>query len=258
MGKAENYMEILKNKKDWDPFLLDESGLPGPRGNLELVDAVAQAGDIDRFRRYLAYDADSAPYGSSLEFLPVCGAVGLGRLIAEGQADLLDTLRPYASDPRWRVREGVAIGLQKFGDKDIDGLLLAMEDWVRGNLLERRAVAAAICEPRLLKKKENAKRALDLLDKITEDLTHEQNRRQEDFKVLRKSLAYCWSVAAAADPQDGRILMEKWFLIHDSDVLWIMKENLKKNRLRRLDPSWAVRWEDKMAAHVVDIISPGK
>ena len=258
MGKAENYMEILKNKKDWDSFLLDESGLPGPRGNLELVDAVAQIGDIDRFRRYLAYDADSAPYGSSLEFLPVCGAVGLGRLIAEGQADLLDTLRPYASDPRWRVREGVAIGLQKFGDKDIDGLLLAMEDWVRGNLLERRAVAAAICEPRLLKKKENAKRALDLLDKITEDLTHEQNRRQEDFKVLRKSLAYCWSVAAAADPQDGRILMEKWFLIHDSDVLWIMKENLKKNRLRRLDPSWAVRWEDKMAAHVVDIISPGK
>ena len=258
MGKAENYMEILKNKKDWDTFLLDESGLPGPRGNLELVDAVAQAGDIDRFRRYLAYDADSAPYGSSLEFLPVCGAVGLGRLIAEGQADLLDTLRPYASDPRWRVREGVAIGLQKFGDKDIDGLLLAMEVWVRGNLLERRAVAAAICEPRLLKKKENAKRALDLLDKITEDLTHEQNRRQEDFKVLRKSLAYCWSVAAAADPQDGRILMEKWFLIHDSDVLWIMKENLKKNRLRRLDPSWAVRWEDKMAAHVVDIISPGK
>jgi len=250
MGKAENYMEILKNKKDWDTFLLDESGLPGPRGNLELVDAVAQAGDIDRFRRYLAYDADSAPYGSSLEFLPVCGAVGLGRLIAEGQTDLLDTLRPYASDPRWRVREGVAIGLQKFGDKDIDGLLLAMEVWVRGNLLERRAVAAAICEPRLLKKKENAKRALHLLDKITEDLTHEQNRRQEDFKVLRKSLAYCWSVAAAADPQDGRILMEKWFLIHDSDVLWIMKENLKKNRLRRLDPSWAVRWEDKMAAHV--------
>ena len=250
MGKAENYMEILKNKKDWDTFLLDESGLPGPRGNLELVDAVAQAGDIDRFRRYLAYDADSAPYGSSLEFLPVCGAVGLGRLIAEGQADLLDTLRPYASDPRWRVREGVAIGLQKFGDKDIDGLLLAMEVWVRGNLLERRAVAAAICEPRLLKKKENAKRALHLLDKITEDLTHEQNRRQEDFKVLRKSLAYCWSVAAAADPQDGRILMEKWFLIHDSDVLWIMKENLKKNRLRRLDPSWAVRWEDKMAARV--------
>jgi len=250
MGKAENYMEILKNKKDWDTFLLDESGLPGPRGNLELVDAVAQAGDIDRFRRYLAYDADSAPYGSSLEFLPVCGAVGLGRLIAEGQTDLLDTLRPYASDPRWRVREGVAIGLQKFGDKDIDGLLLAMEVWVRGNLLERRAVAAAICEPRLLKKKENAKRALHLLDKITEDLTHEQNRRQEDFKVLRKSLAYCWSVAAAADPQDGRILMEKWFLIHDSDVLWIMKENLKKNRLRRLDPSWAVRWEDKMAARV--------
>lgn len=31
-------------------------------------------------------------------------------------------------------------------------VLRNMNDWVRGNLLERRSVAAANCEPRLLKK----------------------------------------------------------------------------------------------------------
>jgi hypothetical protein len=40
---------------------------------------VAEEGNIDRFRRYLAYGADEAPYGSALEFLPVCGVIGLGK-----------------------------------------------------------------------------------------------------------------------------------------------------------------------------------
>jgi hypothetical protein len=50
----------------------------------------------------------------------------LGRLLAEGRTELLEVLRRLASDPRWRVREGVAIALQKFGDADMAGLLRAM------------------------------------------------------------------------------------------------------------------------------------
>lgn len=48
------------------------SRLPWPRANLELAHAVAEEGDIDRFRRYLAYGADEAPYISALEFLLEC------------------------------------------------------------------------------------------------------------------------------------------------------------------------------------------
>ena len=45
MRKADRYRQILKTLEDWDDFLLQESNLPGPRANLELVQAVADEGD---------------------------------------------------------------------------------------------------------------------------------------------------------------------------------------------------------------------
>ena len=36
--------------------------------------------------------------------------------------------------------------------------------------------------------------------------------------------------------------MEKWLVHPDKDVRWIMKENLKKNRLPRMDAAWKERW----------------
>lgn len=248
MGKVAAYRETLRNLDDWDQYLLAESCLPGPRANLELIEAVAAEGHLARFQRYLTYTVDQAPYGSALEFLPVCGVVGLGRLLAEGQIGLLKVLRRQASDPRWRIREGVAIALQKYGHKTMERLLWAMEEWSHGNLLERRAVAAAICEPGLLKKPETITKVLDLLDQITEDLSQEQNRKNEDFKVLRKALSFCWSVAVVANPVLGKKLMEKWFASPNPDIRWIMRENLKKNRLRKLDPDWVEIWEQKISS----------
>ncbi len=35
MGKKCDYINQLKSLDDWDEYLLQESGLPGPRGNLE-------------------------------------------------------------------------------------------------------------------------------------------------------------------------------------------------------------------------------
>jgi hypothetical protein len=58
-------------------------------------------------------------------------------------------------------------------------------------------------------------------------------------------LGYCWSVAVAALPIDGKALMEKWLVNPDKDVQWIMKENLKKNRLRRMDEHWVELWLDR-------------
>lgn len=102
-------MEKLNN---WNQFLLDESNLTGQRANLELANAAAEVGALDCFRRYLDYDADEAPYGSALLFLPLCGVIGLGRILSEGHLDLLQALRIHTEDTRWRVREGVAMALQ--------------------------------------------------------------------------------------------------------------------------------------------------
>src|SRR3990172_2223853 len=98
MTRTDDYREKLRELDDWDSFLLAESGLPGPRGNLALVDAAADEGDETRFRHWLEYTAEIAPTNTPGEFLAVCGAVGLGRLLAEGHREMLPILRACASD----------------------------------------------------------------------------------------------------------------------------------------------------------------
>ncbi len=55
MSKAAEYREILRSLADWDPYLLAHSGLPGPRGNLELAEAAVDEGDEARFRHWLGF-----------------------------------------------------------------------------------------------------------------------------------------------------------------------------------------------------------
>ena len=247
MSKQEQYREKLLSLADWDAHLLAESGLPGPRGNIELAQVVADQGDLALFQRYCAYDAKIAPVNSPYEFLAFCGVIGLGRLLAEGQTELLPALHSHASDPRWRVREGVAMALQRWGDRDMAALIHAMGDWGRGTLLVQRAAAAALCEPRLLHQPQQAAEVLQILDEITARIVRRLDRRDPDFLALKKGLGYCWSVAVAALPAQGKPLMEKWLVHPDKDIQWIMRENLKKNRLARVDAEWVSKWQARPA-----------
>jgi hypothetical protein len=248
MSKVQQYRETLRTLSEWDPYLLQESGLPGPRGNIELAQAVADEGDEPLFRHLLSFGPQQAPTNSPYEFLAFCGAVGLGKLLAEGNMRVLTDLRHCASDPRWRMREGVAMALQRWGEKDMGALLDEMERWSQGNPLEQRAAAAAVCEPRLLGQETHAKRVLHILDGITASLSQTEQRKSDEFRALRQGLGYCWSVAVAALPEQGKRAMERWLPSPDPDVRWIMKENLKKNRLLRMDPAWVQEWSRQLGA----------
>jgi hypothetical protein len=243
MSKVDAYRETLNTLENWDSFLLKESGLPGKRGNIELAQAVADEGDEELFERYLAFDPGQAPVNSPYEFLAFCGVVGLGKLLSEGKMEVLTTLRPFASDPRWRIREGVAMALQRLGRVDMDSLLQEMEQWSKGNLLEKRAAAAALCEPNLLREEKQVERVLRILDEITASIQGVEDRKSDEFKALRKGLGYCWSVAVVALPEEGKEIMERWFASDDKDVLWIMKQNLRKKRLTRMDADWVEGWK---------------
>jgi hypothetical protein len=238
MTKVDTYRETLRTLGEWDSFLLEESGLPGRRANLELANAVADEGDQELFKRFLAFDAEQAPTNSPQEFLAFCGVLGLGKLLAGGDRAVLKLLHQRASDPRWRIREAVAMALQRWGEVDRDALLQEMEGWSEGNLLEQRAAMAALCEPNQLHEAGQVERVLMLLDAVTASLEHVESRQSDEFKVLRKGLGYCWSVAVAAHPEAGKRMMECWFASDDKDVLWVMKENLKKKRLARMDAEW--------------------
>jgi len=247
MTKSDQYRARLRSLESWDAYLLQESGLPGPRGNLELAQVVADEGDLPLFRRYLTYTSGLAPANSPYEFLAFCGVVGFGRVIVKSgginaNRELVEVLRGCASDPRWRLREGVAMALQRIGEADMAGLLVEMGAWSRGTPLEQRAAAAALCEPRLLGQPEQVRQVLQILDDITTSITDVQDRRSPDFLALRKGLGYCWSVAVAALPDEGKAYMERWLADPDQDIRWIMRENLKKKRLVRLDADWVAKW----------------
>ncbi len=234
MSKTENYKQTLQALNDWVPFLKKNSGLPGPRGNLELAHVVADEGDQKQFEYFLSLDAKE---NTPEVFVVFCGVIGLGKLAAS-QPDLFNRLLEYASDPRWRIREAVATGLQLAGDQDMDLLLREMKTWSKGNWYEKRAAAATLAEPRLLKQPKHTKQVLQILDKITSSMKANDNSKDESFKVLRQGMGYCWSVAVATLPEAGKPLMEKWLYSDDKDIIWMMKENLKKNRLVKMDADW--------------------
>jgi hypothetical protein len=206
-------------------ILLAESGLPGPRANLPLAHAAAEVLEPQEARRWARGDA---------EYLALCGAIALAAH-ADPEAVLA------AKDPRWRVREGVAQGLQTLAARDPMGFSEVLDAWRDDpDPLVQRARAAAVCEPPLLKDLALAGLALEVCREATAALRAAGDRRSEGVRVLRQALGWCWSVAVAADPARGLEAFRMLEADPDPDVRWVERENRRKVRLQRLlDPSGA-------------------
>lgn len=230
MSKVEEYAAELDALEcaAWPAYLSEHSGLPGPRGNIELARAVADAGDLATFDALIATDD---------EYLTFCGVVGLGAVLAGGDRAVEARLRRHAADGRWRVREGAAMALQRLGDADLPRLLAVVAGWADDpDPLVQRAAAAAICEPRLLRTPRAAAVAVDVCRRATASLAARPpaERRDPHVRTLRQGLGYCWSVAVAADPVPGLAAFAELHGADDADVAWIVRENRKKKRLARL------------------------
>lgn len=124
---------------------------------------------------------------------------------------------------------------------DFDSLIFRLRDWKGGNPFEKRAVVAGLCEPVLIKENKNALKVLESLEDIFNSIELISERKDESFRVLKKGLGYGLSVAIVAYPQKGKALFEKLLLQQDKDISWILKENLKKKRLERMDQEWTRR-----------------
>jgi hypothetical protein len=241
MTKITAYHEILHALPVWEDYLRAESHLPGPRSNLELAQAAADLAAPDQIERLLLYTPEHAPQNTPDEFLAVCGTIALGRLLVEGKMENLPRLRELANDPRWRIRESVAMALQRLGDSSMDALLEAVHPWYAGTFLDQRAAAAALCEPRLLKSPRHARAVLDALDSITDNIQRAAGEKSAQFKTLCQGMSYCWSVAVAALPDEGKARFETWLRCPDPTIQKIMRANLKKNRLIKMDEAWVNR-----------------
>ena len=224
-----------------EAFLLAGSGLPGPRANLELLDAAGDVLTREEALRLAALSPEAAPSGTASEYLPCCGIVAVGRLVAEGDHALVAILRAASGDPRWRVRESVAIALQRWGDADIAAMTAAIASWPCGSLYEARAAVAASCEPRLLRTAAAVVAASSVLDGATRALVAVARPRGEPGRVLGAALGYGWSVAIAASPGVVLPAFERWVASDDPDVRRLVRENLGKARFSRAAPDDVAR-----------------
>jgi hypothetical protein len=227
-------------------YLLRNSALPGPRANLELLwafgDAVAGEATgiaapwlVSLCERMAAVSSENAPVNTPEVFVPLCGAVGLGRLgaqLAVYRQPALARLRELARDSRWRMREGVCFALQALLSQAPNETLAMLENWVAGgDWLEMRAAAAALADPDLLQSPAIAESAIALHQGILTRFTLATDRKAEAFRVLRQGLAYTLSLVVKALPERGFPWLRELLEGGDPDVVWVVKQNLQKNRL---------------------------
>jgi hypothetical protein len=255
MGKKEKHQaELIDLFDEWREtgrteqiisYVVSHSALPGKRANLELAGAFGEI--VARYSqredqklwelltKMTGVSADEAPVNDPREFIPFCGAIGVGALGASSPSRFdaaLLALKALANDPRWRMREAVRFGLQRLLFARAQDTLQALDGWVAdGTPLELRAAAATVAEPGRLKETEIATAALQLHRKVFDRVLTTQERRSEDFRTLREALGYTLSVVVQALPQEGFRLLTRLIQPHDPDLIWIVKQNLRKNRL---------------------------
>ncbi len=240
-----------------ESYLAEQSALPGPRANLELLAAFAwYMGEIVMRHGELINQAvalldgwaalppESAPVNDPRVMLPSAAVLAYGQIGAAVSAcwdESIGRLRKAASDTRWRLREMVAAALQRMLAVDWPRAVAELRRWATSDpdLLVMRAVAAAVAEPSLLGDPEQAEEALRLHMAVIERLGRVPtgHRRDEAFRALRQGLGYTLSVVVAAVPEAGFAYLESLAVLTDADIRWIVRENLKKNRLQ----PWAGR-----------------
>lgn len=193
--KTENKEKILK-------YLISNSNLPGPRGNLELAEAFAEVVEDysvihpqeiwDLASRLADVSPNEAPVNNPKEFLSFCGVVAIGAIGSVHTAfhrKAFTFLKKLANDPRWRTREAVAVGIQKLVAKQCKSTLEGLESWIENNeWLAMRAVAAGVAEPTLLRDETTVKGALELHKKIFAQILAIRERKSAEFKTLRQAL----------------------------------------------------------------------
>ena len=237
------------NQKPLEYYLREQSRLPGARANLELVNDFSylvaalvkeRSAEVRAVLDFLIQDDAKANIGNTpAEFVVLCGIVGFGACAAvlpEWRGQTFEMLSQHARSKYWRVREGVAIAFQRLLPAAAQETLKCLITLAQtGDYFQQRAAIAAIAEPPLLHAPEMISAAL-MIQRIVLERLHAapvSDRKREDFRALRQAGGYTVSVVTAAAPEDGFALMRECASWKDSDINWVLRENLKKKRLAK-------------------------
>lgn len=239
-----------KDSKAPETYLTERSNLPGPRANLALIAHFADViGEIvqppqppvepleNLLDEWAELSLQEAPINNPREILPACAVLAYGQVAIsrpDWWEDEIAKLHRAAMNPSWRVREMVAAALQRMLQVDWSRTMSVLSHWLSDqHPLVIRAVVAAVAEPPLLKDFSHAEDALTIQKAALDWFMNvpAEYRRAYDARALRQALGYTVSVAVAAAPEKGFALMGEIAALEDVDMRWIVRENLKKNRL---------------------------
>jgi hypothetical protein len=237
------------NQRPLEFYLREQSRLPGPRANLELVQSVSNllaaitAEQSDKVRTLLYYlisdEREKVRSNTPAEFVMLCGIVAFGACAAvqpKWRSETFELLEDSACSMLWRVREGVVMAFQcllSAAPQETINFIVILA--TRENYFQQRAAIAAIAEPPLLHTPNMINTALTIQRLILERLhsAPAAARKHEDFRALRQTLGYTVSVVTAASPEKGFSLMHDCAMWGDPDINWVLRENLKKKRLAK-------------------------
>ncbi|MCL2208076.1 MAG: hypothetical protein FWB90_08310 [Fibromonadales bacterium] len=222
-------MSIFPQGAEILQVLEKESKLPGPAANLSLLRQFLKEATAEQIDLCLSV-LDKKPDPNSPDtFVAMCGVAASANP---------DVFKKAANSDNWRIRESAVIGFQNLGLKDLDKLYSTFDSWENANLLEKRCIAATLCEPALIKTEEMAEKILKVLNEYMEIIELEKNVKSEECRVFKKAMGYCISVAVAASPEKGKEFFEEWMRSPSSEIRWVLSENLKHDRLRKMDSEW--------------------
>ena len=126
-------------------------------------------------------------------------------------------------------------------------VVIDAQNGVIGKAFERDRVIANIAT---LLDKARAEDALAVQAEAVNRLMNipEDQRRNEDVRALRQALGFTLSVVTAASPETGFHLMEELAALPDADIIWIVRENMKKTRLQP--------WQDRLQTLEIALFRP--
>ena len=223
---------ILHDREKLEDFLVENSNLPGPRANLELVFALAEVySDAEILMEWAKITEDQADGNDPRSFLAFCAAACLGKIYTKTKdPKIIHVLQQLANDNRWRMRESVAFAFQFIGEHNFEELKRILSGWINGsNNFEKRAILVSLAHPPFLNEK-RTEFCFEITDIVLQNL-----ETGDGFDVLRKGLEFTISVYVAANPELGFRFIRKW-IGKDKIIDKILRENLKKNRLIKMDP----------------------
>jgi hypothetical protein len=239
-------------------LLEKHSGLPGPRANLELAAALGDAAaSADAAGRRLLLEwarltPDEAPHGTRAEYVPVAALCALGVVAAQPvERDACVTaLHDAASDPRWRLREAAALGLQRLGELDSPVLVELLRPWADDSDLVVRLVMVTAAHPPILDRADVRAVGWDAADHALERVRRRRTESAETLRVLTAALSFAPSVYAAAEPREGFRRLGRWAEARELAVKKLVAANLRKARLARKYPDECERVGEALAGGV--------